>query len=61
MKCSECIFAKDIDNEIIECRNLSADDNGYRLFKKWDGCNDGKASTAALNAQEIFSLKYNMD
>lgn len=60
MKCSECIFAKNIDNEIIECRNLFADDNGCKLFKKWDGCGDGRANTAVLNAQEIFSLKHNM-
>ncbi len=61
MKCNKCIFAKDIDADTVECRNLSADDNGMRLNKAYDGCNDGKASTVALNAQEMFSLKYNMD
>lgn len=61
MKCDKCIFAKDIDKEMVECRNLASDENGMKQYKKYDGCNDGKSSAVALNAQEIFSLKYNMD
>ena len=56
MKCNKCIFAKDIDSDFVKCCNISADDYDRRLFTKWDGCKDGKASTVGLRDAERFSL-----
>lgn len=61
MKCANCIFAKEIDSETIKCCNLHSDEFGMKMFEKYDGCSNGKASTFALNEAEkrsLFNMRY---
>lgn len=59
MNCSKCIFGKEIDEETTKCCNLHSDEYGQKLFTKYDGCADGKASTFGISEVEKRSL-YNM-
>jgi hypothetical protein len=58
MKCDKCIFAQEINSEMIRCYNMSSDDYLRKLFAKYDGCQDGKASTVGLSKQEIAMLQH---
>ena len=58
MKCDKCIFAKELNSEMVRCCNMNADDYGMKLFTKYDGCHEGKASTVGLSKQEIAMLTH---
>ncbi len=58
MKCSKCIFAKDLDLESCKCINPHSDWEGSVLFTKYDGCNQGKASTVGI---DLFQRKALME
>ena len=59
MKCSKCIFAKDLDLETCKCINPNSDWEGSILFTKYDGCKEGKASTVGIDfLQRVALLEF---
>ena len=57
MKCSKCIFAKDLELESCKCINPHSDWENSILFTKYDGCKDGKASTVGIDFYQMVALR----
>ena len=55
MKCKDCIFAKDMELESLECRNPHCRHYGHSIGAKCF-CTKGKKSTAEIDFEQRRAL-----
>ena len=56
MKCKDCIFAKDMELESLECRNPHCRHYGHIIFAKCF-CMKGKKTSKGLDFEQMMELE----